>query len=78
MTTDASGPRHSSDAAALVRDAAMAGRWQLDPAGSRVEFRVKHFWHAVTVRGWFERFGGEGTVGQDGAVAGGCPSTRRR
>ena len=70
MTTNESGPRHSSDAAALVRDGALTGRWQLDPAASRVEFRVKHFWHAITVRGWFEHFDGEGTVGQDGAVSG--------
>jgi polyisoprenoid-binding protein YceI len=47
-----------------------AGQWRLDPAGSRVEFRVRHFWHAITVRGWFEQIDGEGTVGPDGTVAG--------
>ncbi len=47
-----------------------AGRWRLDPSGSRVEFRVRHFWHAITVRGWFEQVEGEGTVGPDGSVTG--------
>jgi hypothetical protein len=35
-----------------------------------VEFRVRHFWHAVVVRGWFEQVEGEGTVGPDGTVTG--------
>ena len=55
---------------ALVRDGALAGRWVLDPRASRVEFRVRHFWGAITVRGWFGRLKGEGTVGPDGKVAG--------
>jgi polyisoprenoid-binding protein YceI len=59
-----------TDVPALVRDGVLTGRWVLDPRASRVEFRVKHFWGAVTVRGWFERFEGEGTVGPDGKVAG--------
>ena len=59
-----------ADVAALVRDGVLAGRWVLDPRASRVEFRVRHFWGAVTVRGWFERFEGEGAVGPDGKVAG--------
>ncbi len=32
--------------------------WRLDPAASRVEFRVPHFWGLVTVKGRFERFDG--------------------
>jgi polyisoprenoid-binding protein YceI len=56
--------------AALVRDRALAGRWVLDPRASRVEFSVKHFWGAVTVRGWFERLEGEGVVGPDGKISG--------
>ena len=52
-----------TDVAALVRDGALAGRWVLDPRASRVEFRVRHFWGAVTVRGWFERLEGEGGGG---------------
>ena len=70
MAPDESGQRQNSGAAALVRGGKLTGRWQLDPAASRVEFRVKHFWHAVTVHGWFERFAGAGTVGQDGVVSG--------
>lgn len=59
-----------TDVAALVRDKALAGRWVLDPRASRVEFSVKHFWGAVTVRGWFERLEGEGVVGPDGKISG--------
>jgi polyisoprenoid-binding protein YceI len=59
-----------TDVEALVREGALAGRWLLDPRASRVEFRVRHFWGAVTVRGWFERLEGEGTVGPDGKVTG--------
>jgi polyisoprenoid-binding protein YceI len=60
----------ATDVAALVRDGVLAGRWVLDPRASRVEFRVRHFWGAVTVRGWFERLEGEGAVGPDGKVTG--------
>ena len=59
-----------ADVQALVRDGALAGRWVLDPRASRVEFRVRHFWGAVTVRGWFGRLEGEGVVGPDGKAAG--------
>ena len=59
-----------TDVEVLVRDGALTGRWVLDPRASRVEFRVRHFWKAVTVRGWFERLEGEGAVGPDGKVAG--------
>jgi polyisoprenoid-binding protein YceI len=33
-------------------------RWRLDPAASRAEFRVPHFWGLVTVKGHFERLDG--------------------
>jgi polyisoprenoid-binding protein YceI len=56
--------------AALVREGALAGRWVLDPRASRVEFSVKHFWGAVTVRGWFGRLEGEGVVGPEGEISG--------
>ena len=62
--------RPGTDVAALTRDGALAGRRALDPRASRVEFRVKHFWGAVTIRGWFERLEGEGVVGPDGKVTG--------
>jgi len=55
---------------ALVRDGGLAGRWRLDAPASQVDFRVRHFWHAITVRGWFEQIDGEGTVGPDGTVTG--------
>jgi polyisoprenoid-binding protein YceI len=71
MTADTSGTQQpGADVLALARDGALAGRWKLDPQGSRVEFAVRHFWGAITVRGWFERLEGEGTVGPDGAVTG--------
>jgi len=59
-----------TDVAALVREGALAGRWVLDPRASRVEFGVRHFWGAVTVRGWFERLEGEAAVGPDGKISG--------
>jgi polyisoprenoid-binding protein YceI len=58
------------DASALLTDGVMAGRWVLDPAGSRVEFHVKHFWGAITVHGSFSQLTGEGSVGPDGTVTG--------
>jgi len=59
-----------ADAAALLNDGAAAGRWVLDPAGSRAEFHVKHFWGAITVHGSFSQVTGEGAVGPDGTVTG--------
>jgi len=55
---------------ALLQSGAAQGQWTLDPANSSVEFGVKHFWHAITVRGRFEQVAGAGTVAPDGAVAG--------
>jgi len=60
----------TTDVTSLLADGAAAGSWVLDPAGSRAEFRVKHFWGAITVRGIFERLTGEATVGTDGTVTG--------
>jgi polyisoprenoid-binding protein YceI len=54
----------------LPADGAAAGNWVLDPAGSRAEFGVKHFWGAITVRGIFENMTGEATVGEDGTITG--------
>ena len=56
------------DIGALVGTA--AGHWALDPAGSRIEFQVRHFWGAITVRGTFERVSGEADVTADGMVSG--------
>jgi polyisoprenoid-binding protein YceI len=53
-----------------LADGTAAGSWVLDPAGSRAEFRIKHFWGAITVRGTLERMTGEATVSPDGTVTG--------
>jgi polyisoprenoid-binding protein YceI len=68
--TPGGSPRSGADLLALARDGALAGHWVLDPGSSRVEFRVRHFWGAITVRGWFERFEGEADVSPDGTVTG--------
>lgn len=33
-------------------------RWRLDPAGSKADFRVPHFWGIWTVKGHFDRLDG--------------------
>ena len=58
------------DVAALLAGGTATGRWVLDPARSRVQFHVKHFWGAITVHGSFAQITGEGTVGADGMVTG--------
>jgi polyisoprenoid-binding protein YceI len=55
------------DVASLLAGGA-AGNWVLDPGESHVEFAVRHFWGAITVRGTFERITGEAVVGADGTV----------
>jgi polyisoprenoid-binding protein YceI len=47
-----------------------AGEWTLDPANSRAEFAVKHFWGLITVRGHFNKMAGELRIEPAGAVAG--------
>jgi polyisoprenoid-binding protein YceI len=37
--------------------------WRLDPARSSVEFRVRHFYGLMTIKGRFERFEGALTLG---------------
>ncbi len=61
---------HTPRATSLLADGAAAGDWVLDPAASRAEFGVKHFWGAITVRGIFEHLTGQATVGADGTVTG--------
>lgn len=60
----------TTDVTSLLADGTAAGNWTLDQAGSRTEFRVKHFWGAVTVRGTFDGMTGEATVGADGTMTG--------
>jgi polyisoprenoid-binding protein YceI len=40
--------------------------WRLDPARSRAEFRVRHFWGLATVEGHFDHVDGRLRVGRDG------------
>lgn len=56
------------DVRSLLLDGTAAGTWVLDPAGSRADFHVKHFWGAITVHGTFDRMTGEAAVGADGTV----------
>jgi polyisoprenoid-binding protein YceI len=65
---DASTPSASLDVQTLVRNA--PGTWSLDPAGSTVEFHVKHFRGVITVHGHFGRIEGEGTVEEAGNISG--------
>ena len=57
-------------AIAKLQSGSLSGRWVLDPAASTAKFRVKHFWGAMTVRGWFDRIGGDGSVDATGAING--------
>lgn len=57
-------------AIAKLQSGGLQGRWVLDPAASTAEFRVKHFWGAVTVRGWFDHMSGEGSVDASGVISG--------
>jgi polyisoprenoid-binding protein YceI len=60
----------SHPATAKLHSGELQGRWVLDPAASTAEFRVKHFWGAITVRGRFDRMTGEGTVDAAGTISG--------
>lgn len=51
-----------------LADGTAVGSWVLDPAGSAAEFRVKHFWGAITVRGTLGPMAGEAAVSPDGTV----------
>jgi polyisoprenoid-binding protein YceI len=60
----------SHPATAKLHSGELLGRWVLDPAASTAEFRVKHFWGAITVRGRFDHMTGEGTVDAAGTISG--------
>lgn len=59
-----------ADVAGLLADGSEAGRWAVDPAGTTIEFGVKHFWGAITVHGSLGTVTGEASVAADGAVTG--------
>jgi polyisoprenoid-binding protein YceI len=65
---DSTGSVSQRDLATLVADGTLAGHWVLDPAGSRAEFHIKHFWGAITVHGSFPRLSGEADVSADGTM----------
>jgi polyisoprenoid-binding protein YceI len=69
-TEDGAPPSAAAAAAARLRDPAMVGAWELDPQRSSVEFRVRHFWGMVTVRGHFTKFEGAATIDRSGAISG--------
>jgi polyisoprenoid-binding protein YceI len=54
----------------LLQPGAAVGVWELDPATCVLEFRVKHFWGAVTVRGRFGAVTGRLDVDASGTVSG--------
>ena len=54
-------PNHRSDDT-------LAGRWQLDPQRSSVEFRTGHFWGLVTVKGHFDDYAGRFDLSTDPAI----------
>ena len=45
------------------------GTWTLDAGQSRFEFRVKHFWGLMTVRGQFAQVEGTAEVDPSGSIA---------
>jgi polyisoprenoid-binding protein YceI len=46
----------------------VTGRWRLDPARSSIEFHVRHFYGAMTVKGHFSRYQGSLDLSADPAV----------
>jgi polyisoprenoid-binding protein YceI len=49
-------------------EATLLGLWQLDPERSSVEFRVRHFWGLMTVKGRFEDYEGRLDLSADPAI----------
>jgi polyisoprenoid-binding protein YceI len=68
VTDSVSGPTATFDG--LLESGVAQGWWKLDPAGSAVTFAVKNLWGAITVRGSFGEFSGEGVVGDGGVISG--------
>jgi polyisoprenoid-binding protein YceI len=54
----------------LLHNGAAIGAWEIDPAASVLEFRVKHFWGAMTVRGRLRAVSGRIEIAATGAVSG--------
>jgi polyisoprenoid-binding protein YceI len=49
-------------------DDTLAGRWQLDPQRSSIEFRTGHFWGLMTVKGHFDDYEGRLDLSGDPAI----------
>ena len=54
----------------LLKDAALAGEWVLDPSSSTVSVKNKSMWGLVPVNGVFRQVTGTGTVSPAGEVSG--------
>jgi polyisoprenoid-binding protein YceI len=54
----------------LLKDAALAGEWILDPARSAVSLKNRSMWGLVPVKGVFGQVTGNGTVSPAGEVSG--------
>ena len=54
----------------LLKDAALAGEWILDPARSAVSLKNRSMWGLVPVKGVFRQVTGNGTVSPAGEVSG--------
>jgi polyisoprenoid-binding protein YceI len=54
----------------LLKDAALAGEWSLDPASSTVSVQNRSMWGLVPVNGVFRQVTGTGTVSPAGEVSG--------
>ena len=52
-----------------ARRSGFAGRWQLDPDRTSIEFHTKAFW-VLPVKGTFRALGGAGTASADGGLSG--------
>lgn len=60
----------STSTATLPAPATAAGRWQLDPKSTTIEFHTKAMWGLARVMGTFGALSGSGVVGDQGAIAG--------
>jgi polyisoprenoid-binding protein YceI len=55
---------------ALLKDAALAGDWTLDPTRSTIGLRTRSMWGLAPVKGGFRQVSGRGTVSADGEASG--------
>jgi polyisoprenoid-binding protein YceI len=70
MTGAESLNRRAASPQSLLQGGGAAGIWELDPGTSVLDFRVKHFWGATTVRGRFGTVAGRFGVDASETVSG--------